>query len=418
MTVTGKWRRLGRRRLLKGAGIAMLALTTTRNPTGGTPAASPGRDSARATGDDAITLFLCGDVMTGRGIDQVLPQPADPRLYEPYVTSALDYVELAERANGPIPRPVDFSYIWGDALDELARVGPDLRIVNLETAVTRATEPLPKGINYKMSPDNVPCLSAAAIDCCTLANNHVLDWGQAGLAETLETLDGAQIKYAGVGPDLRRAEAPAILDGPGKGRVLVFAFAVPSSGVPPSWAAAEDRPGLAFLPDLSAERVRRISRRVASVRRPGDIVVASIHWGGNWGYEVPDRQREFARGLIEEAGVDIVHGHSSHHAKGIEVLRGRPVLYGCGDFINDYEGIAGHEAYRDDLPLMYLLTVRPRSGRLERLEMVPLRIRNFRLQRASGAEALWLRDMFNREGRRFGTRVEPTAHRTLDLRWG
>ena len=113
-----------------------------------------------------------------------------------------------------------------------------------------------------------------------------------------------------------------------------------------------------------------------------------------------------------------MHGHSSHHAKGIEVYRERPILYGCGDFINDYEGIEGHAAYRDDLPLMYLVTMTPGSGRLLRLEMVPLRIRNFRLQHASKAEAHWLRDMFDREGRKFGTRVELTAHRTLDLRWG
>ena len=411
-------RRRARRRLLKDVGIATLALMTIRNPIAGASAVSLAEDPSQAAEDDAITLFLCGDVMTGRGIDQVLPHPADPRLYEPYVSSALDYVALAERANGPIPKPVDFSYVWGDALNELARLGPDLRIVNLETAVTRATEPLPKGINYKMSPDNVPCLSAAAIDCCTLANNHVLDWGKAGLAETLETLDAAGVKYAGAGPDLRRAEAPAILDVSGKGRALVFAFGVPSSGVPRSWAAAEDRPGVAFLPELTTEEVRRISRRITSFRRPGDIVVASIHWGGNWGYEVPDRQREFARGLINEAGVDIVHGHSSHHAKGIEVYRDRPILYGCGDFINDYEGIEGYEAYRDDLPLMYLVTMTPGSGRLLRLEMVPLRIRKFRLQRASAAEAHWLRDMFNREGRKFGTRVEPTAQRILDLRWG
>jgi poly-gamma-glutamate synthesis protein (capsule biosynthesis protein) len=86
-----------------------------------------------------ITLFLCGDVMTGRGIDQVLPQPSDPRLYEPSVKTAVRYVELAEKVNGPIPKPVDFSYIWGDALRELEQVQPAVRIINLETAVTEST---------------------------------------------------------------------------------------------------------------------------------------------------------------------------------------------------------------------------------------------------------------------------------------
>ena len=135
-----------------------------------------------------ITLFLCGDVMTGRGVDQILPYPCNAQLYESFVTSAQDYVELAERANGPISRPVRFDYVWGEALAALSEWRPDLRIINLETAITAHSEPYPKGINYRMSPANLPCLTAAGIDCCTLANNHVLDWGRQGLADTLESL--------------------------------------------------------------------------------------------------------------------------------------------------------------------------------------------------------------------------------------
>jgi Putative enzyme of poly-gamma-glutamate biosynthesis (capsule formation) len=77
------------------------------------------------------------------------------------------------------------------------------------------------------------------------------------------------------------------------------------------------------------------------VKQQGDIVVASIHWGGNWDYKVPREQREFAHKLIDEAGVDVIHGHSSHHIKGIEVYRGKLIMYGCSDLLNDYEGISG-----------------------------------------------------------------------------
>ena len=135
----------------------------------------------------AYRLFLCGDVMTGRGIDQVLPHPCDPALYEDYVESAMDYVQLAEAANGAIPRSVDPAYIWGVALDEFARMRPNARIINLETSITRSEDHAPKGINYRMSPANADCLRAAGIDCCVLANNHVLDWGRRGLLDTLET---------------------------------------------------------------------------------------------------------------------------------------------------------------------------------------------------------------------------------------
>ena len=162
--------------------------------------------------------------MTGRGIDQILPHPAPPVLFESYMRSALGYVELAERSSGPIPRPVDDAYIWGDALPELARIRPDLRIINLETAVTLSGDAEPgKGIHYRMHPANVGCLSAAAIDCCVLANNHVLDWGYSGLSETVDTLRRAGIATAGAGCDAAAAAAPAVLLAPGKGRVLVFA---------------------------------------------------------------------------------------------------------------------------------------------------------------------------------------------------
>ena len=76
---------------------------------------------------DLITLFLAGDVMTGRGIDQILPRPRDPALHEPYVRNALRYVELAEESSGPVPRPVDPPYIWGDAVAELTRMAPEER---------------------------------------------------------------------------------------------------------------------------------------------------------------------------------------------------------------------------------------------------------------------------------------------------
>jgi len=124
-----------------------------------------------------MRLFLCGDVMTGRGIDQALPNPVNPVLYEPCVRDAREYVALAEKAHGSISCPLSFDYIWDDALAELDRAGVDFRIVNLETAITSAETPWPdKGINYRMHPQNIGCLSAARIDACALANNHVLDW--------------------------------------------------------------------------------------------------------------------------------------------------------------------------------------------------------------------------------------------------
>jgi poly-gamma-glutamate capsule biosynthesis protein CapA/YwtB (metallophosphatase superfamily) len=312
---------------------------------------------------------------------------------------------------------VDFSYVWGDALAAWARIRPDVRIVNLETAVTTRDDwQRGKGINYRMHPANVPCLTAAGIDCCVLANNHVLDWGDAGLAETLETLHRAKIQTTGAGRDRAEAAAPAVLT-TAKGRVLVFSMGAASSGIPPDWAAGPRRPGVNLLPDFSDATLRKIAAQVKSIKRTGDVVVASIHWGDNWGYAVPVAHRDFARGLIDQCGVDVVHGHSSHHPLGIEVYREHPILYGCGDFLNDYEGIGGYEAYRGDLSLMYFLNVDPTSGKLLRLSMTPMQMRRFRLNQVSAEDGRWLREVLDREGRHLGSRAEAGPDGSLELRW-
>ncbi len=365
-----------------------------------------------------ITVFMCGDVMTGRGIDQVLPYPSVPHIFEPYVRDARRYVDLAEEVNGPIPKPVGFGYVWGDALDILKRMAPDVKLINLETSITTSEDYwLGKGINYRMHPGNAPSLTAAGIDISALANNHVLDWGYGGLAETLQTLKNSRIKSTGAGQDLNEATAPAVAEVKGKGRVIVFSFGSDTSGIPVNWGATGKRPGVNLLPDLSRNTVHTIAARVRDIKRPGDIVIVSIHWGGNWGYEVPGEEIEFAHHLIDDAGIDIIHGHSSHHVKGIEVYHGKPVIYGCGDFINDYEGIGGHERYRGELSLMYFVQMDPSSGRMTGLIMKPTRMKNFRVNRASREEAQWLATTLNREGKGLSTCVEMEEDSTLVLKW-
>jgi poly-gamma-glutamate capsule biosynthesis protein CapA/YwtB (metallophosphatase superfamily) len=364
-----------------------------------------------------LTLFLCGDVMTGRGIDQVLPQPGDPQIREPYVTSAAHYVRLAEVANGPIPAPVPFPYIWGDALGALAAARPDARIINLETSITTSRELWPKGINYRMNPANVRCLTAAGIDCCCLANNHVLDCGYAGLTETIDTLRRAHIACAGAGEDEAEARAPAMIELADCGRVIVFGLGSVTSGIPRLWAARPGGPGVNLVPDLSSDAADRVAAQAEACRQPGDIVVVSIHWGRNWGYRIAEDEQAFAHRLIESGVVDVIHGHSSHHPKAIEIHDGKLILYGCGDFIDDYEGIEGHEDYRDDLVLMYLAALDSETGRLARLSLVPFQIKNFRLNQPSATDAAWLRQMLDREGRQFDTRVEGEQAGTMDLLW-
>ena len=129
-------------------------------------------------------------------------------------------------------------------------------------------------------------------------------------------------------PRLRDLPADARRQGIG------FRFGLPSpSGIPSTWAATEATPGISFLLEPSAAAVEQIADSVQAIREPGDIVVVSLHWGSNWGYEVPWQHSSFAHGLIDQGGVDMVFGHSSHHPKAVEVYNNKLILYGCGDLI-------------------------------------------------------------------------------------
>jgi poly-gamma-glutamate synthesis protein (capsule biosynthesis protein) len=363
------------------------------------------------SGNCSITLFFCGDVMTGRGIDQILRSPGDPQLHEPCVKDAREYVRLAEAANGPIPRQVGPEYVWGVALDEFRRIRPDVRIVNLETSITTSSRYWPdKSIHYRMNPENVDCLRAAGINCCTLANNHVLDWGYEGLRETLTTLEAADIQTAGAGRNLQQARRPAMFELPGKGRVLVIGIGSPSGGIPVQWAASDTAAGVSLIDECDPSALRTVQNLAARATEDDCVTVASIHWGPNWGYEIPRSQRDFAHALVDHAGTDIVFGHSSHHVKGFEVYRERLIVYGAGDLLTDYEGISGHESYRGDLGLMYFVTVDSRDHRLVGLELVPTQVRQFQIRRPSEPDALHLAQTLQREIVPFGlglTRVDP-----------
>jgi len=394
-----------------------------------------------------INIFLGGDVMTGRGIDQALPCPGDPALHQSNGRNAEDYFKLAENANGSIPHPADFSYIWGDAVEVFEKNASDLKIVNLETSITRSNSfEHGKAIHYKMNPGNIPCLQTARIDICSLANNHLLDFGYEGLIETLQTLKNVNIKFSGAGCSLKEAELPAAFNIARKGRVIVFSFCSHTSGVPLSWEAEKSKPGINLIADFSDDTVRQIKYKVETIKQHNDIIIVSIHWGSNWGYDIPDEQVRFAHALIDEAGIDVIHGHSSHHPRPIEVYKDKLIIYGTGDLINDFEGLKGrknskinfrklkklwklwklngHKKFRSDLVLMYFAGVECSSGKLLDLKIIPMQIKKFRLNYPSRQDAEWLEKRMNKACKKFNSRLElkhPSSMQNLDnsllLRW-
>jgi poly-gamma-glutamate capsule biosynthesis protein CapA/YwtB (metallophosphatase superfamily) len=352
-------------------------------------------------------IFLTGDVMTGRAIDQLLPHPGDSTLRESVVTDARTYIKLAEQANGPIPAPIAYAWPWGEALEIVEQFAPDVRLLNLETSITTGGEfARRKAVHYRMHPDNVGCLTAIRPDVCALANNHILDFGYHGLTETLRTLHDAGIRGAGAGLDIAEAERPAVV-----GPVVIASCGTASSGIPRGWAATGRRPGVAYVPDLSDRSASSVAERVLALKGPDDVAVVSVHWGSNWGYDVDSAQIRFAHRLIDE-GVDVVHGHSSHHPRPIEVYRGKLILYGCGDTIDDYEGIRTFEVFRHELRLLYFASVEATGIALQ---MMPMRMRRMRLERAPDADGEWLRATLEAMSQRFGTRINSASDGLLSV---
>ncbi|TBW27616.1 CapA family protein [Gramella sp. KN1008] len=367
--------------------------------------------------DNRLILFLAGDVMTGRGIDQALPYSVPPILYESYVKDARDYIHIAESENGNIKIPVSYVYPWGDAMEVWKEEKPDLKFINLETSITTHYEAWPrKGIHYRMHPANIELLKSAGIDHCSLANNHMLDWSRPGLEETMKTIGKAGIRFSGAGLDKINAVKPSIFYKNGI-RILVFSYGAANSGIPSAWAADQSQSGINYISGFGDNEVEEVRKNILSYKKTEDLVIFSIHWGGNWGYKIPREHMDFAHHLIDEAGVDLIFGHSSHHPLGMEVYKGKLIIYGAGDFINDYEGIRGHEEYRPELSLMYFPEIAPQNGELIKLKIIPMEIRKFRLNHAKQEQIRWVREVLTREGEQFGNKVEHGDVENLFLKW-
>jgi poly-gamma-glutamate capsule biosynthesis protein CapA/YwtB (metallophosphatase superfamily) len=296
-----------------------------------------------------ICLLFVGDVMLGRGVNEVLRE-----------------------------RPPD--YPWGDTLGIFRAA--DFRMCNLECAISNRGAPWPgKTFTFRSDARNVAVLKAAGIDAVSLANNHALDFGPEALADTLAILDGAAIAHAGAEMNRAAAFEPATTEVAGT-KIAIVSF----TDDPPDWEATPERAGVAYVPvDFEEERAARLFETIELARNRADVLVVAAHWGPNWGYDPPARHRPFARRLID-LGADVVFGHSGHVARGVEIYRGRPIIYCAGDFIDDY---AVDEDERNDESFIFVIDLR--GQRPQRVSVYPIVIEECRAQLAWGERASAIR---------------------------
>lgn len=322
-----------------------------------------------------LTLAFTGDVMLGRLVNEELKTMAP------------------EEA-------------WSDTLPHLLEA--DLRIVNLECALTshlREWTRTKKVFHFRADPGAVHVLQAARIDACALANNHVLDYEEEGLRETLRVLRQAGIQYAGAGANAAEAAAPAMIE-MRNCRVALLSC----TDNEPAFAAAAERPGTNYLEvSLHEETLNRIANAIAGARAQGaDLVVFSNHWGANFVERPSQKFRSFARRVIE-LGADIYHGHSAHICQGIEIHQGKPILYDTGNFIDDY---AVHPLLRNDRSCLFRVMFD--GGKLSRIELLPVSLSVAHVALARGEEFDAICAHMEALCEEFGTRL---AHRDDRLVW-
>ncbi|MDQ2873286.1 MAG: CapA family protein [Actinomycetota bacterium] len=201
----------------------------------------------------------------------------------------------------------------------------DFTAVNLETAVTSRGVPQPKTYHFRTTPAAFTALRDAGIDLVTMANNHVLDYGPAGLADTLGAARAARFPYVGIGENAAAAWAPYVTTVKGTKIAIIGVSQV--AELASSWVATPTRPGEANAIDLP-----RTLAAVRAARRIARIVIVFMHWGTE-GTACPDPNQLALAPKLAAAGASIIIGAHAHMLQGSGWLHHTFVAYGMGNFL-------------------------------------------------------------------------------------
>lgn len=285
-----------------------------------------------------------------------------------------------------------YTYPWGNVLPLLKQ--NDLTIINFETTLTTSSDKVPKVFNFKADPDKVQTLVEGNISVVNLANNHVKDFGNQGLIETIETLSRAGIHYVGAGKNIDAARAPVIIE---KNKITIGIIGFTDNE--PTWKASETKPGTYYINVDDAKQQQALIDAVHNLKQQVDIVVVTAHWGPNKQIRPSQTFIDFAHALID-AGVDIFHGHSAHIFQGIERYKNKLIMFDAGDFVDDY---AIYPDIRNDQSFLFLVTL-DKSG-IKQIQLIPVLIANMHVNKATGADFTQAVERMKQLSREFKTHL-------------
>ncbi|MDE3182506.1 MAG: CapA family protein [Bacteroidota bacterium] len=310
--------------------------------------------------NDPLVIGLTGDVMIGRTVDSSISREG-------------------------------YRYVWGNVLPLLRST--DMNLVNLETTLTNSNKMVTKTFNFKASPDKIKCLKDANVTVANLANNHILDYSEEGLIETIQTLKKAGIEYVGAGMNDKEASKPVILTRKNI-KIGILGF----TDNEPTWKAGAAKSGINYINVSSEDDRKSALLSIAQLKKEADLVITSIHWGPNM-KEFPEKNFiDFAHQMIDN-GAGIIHGHSAHNFQGIEVYDHKLILYDTGDFVDDYRF---DPVFRNNHSFFFRVEADEKG--VTKLKLFPVLISDYQVNLAT-KDAKWSLQRMQHLSGKFGTTI-------------
>jgi poly-gamma-glutamate capsule biosynthesis protein CapA/YwtB (metallophosphatase superfamily) len=201
----------------------------------------------------------------------------------------------------------------------------DFAALNLETSVTRRGTPQPKTYHFRTTPAAFTAIRNAGVNLVTMANNHVEDYGQIGLDDTIAAAKASGLPYIGIGPNAATAWAPYVATI--KDTKVAFIGVSQVAQLASSWVATNSRAG-----EANAINLRRTLNAIRAAKRLASVVVVFMHWGTE-GQSSPDSNQLALAPQLAAAGATIIVGSHAHVLQGSGWLHNTFVAYGMGNFL-------------------------------------------------------------------------------------